>query len=165
MNKLTSRIMIAVGIVVATLVVLAITGRKSVHSEIDTAASPEAVWQVLMDKEAYHEWNPVLIPVEGTLKEGEKVSYEFHQDANTSSVISSKVIKLEENRLLNQGGGVPGVITFNHSYTLVPTANGTKVIIHEDYRGIYVHFWNPQPVEVAYKRLNEALKKRVESVD
>lgn len=157
--------MIAVGVVAAILVVLVVTGRKSVHSEIEIAASPEDVWQVLMDKDAYREWNPVLIPVDGKLEEGAKVTYEFHQDANTSSVISSKVIKLETNRLLNQGGGVPGVVTFNHSYTLVPTASGTKVIIHEEYRGVYVNFWKPQPVEEAYKRLNEALKKRVESVE
>ena len=45
---------------------------------------------------------------------------------------------------------------------LEPTGNSTKVIIHEDYRGIGVNFWNPQPVEEAYKELNIALKNRVE---
>jgi len=39
---------------------------------------------------------------------------------------------------------------------------GNKVK-YEDYAGIAVNFWNPKPVQAAYQRLNEAIKKRAES--
>jgi hypothetical protein len=161
MKQLKSKVMIIATVIVVTLVVLFLIGRKSVHSEIIISAQPQEVWQVLMDKEAYREWNPVLIPLSGELEAGAKVNYEFAQDENTKSEITSTVKKIVDKELLNQGGGIPGVLTFNHKYILESVEGGTKVTIHEDYRGIGVTFWNPKPVEKAYERLNEALKERV----
>ena len=72
------------------------------------------------------------------------------------------MIEIIPNQLLNQKGGIPAVLTFDHKYVLEPAGETTVIIIHEDYKGLGVHFWNPEPVEKAYQRLNEALKSRVE---
>ena len=154
---------IAIGIL-ALLLVLVLTGRKSVHHEITINASPEKVWSVLVDTDNYESWNPVMKLLEGEVKEGNKVKYQFTQDADNISEIPSNVKKVIPNELLNQGGGLPFILTFNHKYLLEPLGNGTKLIIHEDYKGIGVNFWNPAPVEVAYGRLNQAIKKRTESL-
>ncbi len=154
--------MIYIGIAILLLLILVLTGRKSVHHEILIKATPDAVWSVLMDAKSYQEWNPVLIPIEGELVEGARIRYLFRQDEQNESEIPSTVRQLIPQQLLNQGGGMPGVLTFDHRYILEEMADGTKVTIHEDYRGIGVHFWNPAPVEQAYGRLNEALKRTVE---
>jgi hypothetical protein len=164
MTKLSSKWIILFYIVILTLAVLYLTGCKSVHSQITIKASPENVWFVLTDTEKIKEWNPVLIPVEGELKEGSTVKYEFHQDDENTSEIPAKVKQMVENKLLNQVGGMPGILTFDHQYILEAVDSGTSLIIHEDYRGIMVPFWNPAPVEKAYIRLAEALKERVESL-
>ncbi len=164
MEILSSKwMLIALGLVVL-LVILYFTGNKSVHHEIVIQASPEEVWAVLSDTDAYPAWNPVLIPQEGTFTEGANIVYEFKQDASTSSTIPATVKQIIPNELLNQNGGLPVVLTYNHKYILQPEGAQTRVIIHEDYRGIGVNFWNPAPVEEAYGRLNEALKQRVESL-
>ena len=154
---------IAIGIL-ALLLVLVLTGRKSVHHEITINASPEKVWSVLVDTDNYESWNPVMKLLEGEVKEGNKVKYQFTQDADNISEIPSNVKKVIPNELLNQGGGLPFILTFNHKYLLEPLGNGTKLIIHEDYKGIGVNFWNPAPVEVAYGRLNQAITKRTDSL-
>ena len=59
---------------------------------------------------------------------------------------------------------MPFILTFNHKYTLESANDGTRLIIHEDYRGIMVPFWNPTPVEKAYERLAMDLKTRVEKL-
>ncbi|MEM1119977.1 MAG: SRPBCC domain-containing protein [Bacteroidota bacterium] len=161
---LTSKWVIILSAILAIFVLLYFLGRKSVHSEIMIAASPTAVWVVLMDTQKYREWNPVLIPIQGKLKEGEKVRDEFIQSADKKSEIPSTVKKMIPNQLLNQGGGMKGVITCDHRYILEAIDGQTKVTIHEDYAGIYVNFWNPKPVAAAYERLNQALKRRVESM-
>ena len=161
MEILSSKWIIALIALVAILLILFILGRKSVHSELIIPATPEEVWSVLMDATTYQEWNPVLIPIEGELREGAKLKYEFRQDENTKSEIPSTVKKMVRGKLLNQGGGMPGILTFHHKYILEKTDSGTRVTIHEDYRGIGVPFWNPTPVEKAYVRLNLALKQRV----
>jgi hypothetical protein len=162
MEIFKSKWFLYVGIPLIILVVLYFLGRKSVHAEIILKAAPENVWNILMDKASYKEWNTVLIPISGDLSVGSTVEYEFHQDENTKSVIPSKVKKLMKNELLNQGGGLPGVLTYNHKYILEAHSKGTKLIIHEDYRGIGVPFWNPAPVQKAYERLCQNLKTRAE---
>ena len=130
---------------------LYMAGRKSVHTEIFIPAPPEKVWSVLIDVPKVREWNTVLIPVEGDIKIGSSVKYEFHQNENKTSIIPAKVKQIVENKLLNQTGGMPGVLTFDHKYIIQHTKNGTLVVIHEDYRGILVSFWNPAQVEYADK--------------
>ncbi|MEL6733027.1 MAG: SRPBCC domain-containing protein [Bacteroidota bacterium] len=151
-------------LIIALLVVLAWTGQKSVHHEIMVDASPEEVWSVLMDADRYEEWNPVMKLLDGDLKEGNQVKYQFTQDENTISEISSTVKQIVSYQLLNQQGGVPLIITFDHQYILTSSGEGTLLTIHEEYRGIYVNFWNPDPVQAAYQRLNQAIKTRTESL-
>ena len=146
-----------------TMLGLSFLGHKSVHAELGIHATPEQIWAVLTDTETYKEWNPVMIPEEGELAEGNKLKYKFIQDGEAST-IPSKVKKIIPNKLLNQGGGFPGVLTFDHQYILEPVAGGTKVTIHEEYRGIGVHFWDPAPVEKAYEVLLDALNQRVISL-
>ena len=156
--------MIYLIIFILVLVVLYVLGSKSVHHEILIDSSPEKVWEVLADTDHYKDWNPVMELLEGELTEGNKVKYRFRQDEKNVSEIPSKVKKIIPNKLLNQGGGLPFVITFDHKYILEEKGKVTQLTIHEDYKGIYVNFWNPKPVALAYKRLNEAIKKRVESL-
>ena len=156
--------MVYLVLILSALIILSLTGSKSVHHEIMIDASPEKVWSVLTDTDNYDSWNPVMKLLEGTVQEGNKVLYQFTQDAENISEIPSKVKSVKANRLLNQGGGMPFVITFDHRYILEENGEQTKLIIHEDYKGLYVHFWNPAPVQEAYQRLNEAIKERVESL-
>ncbi len=144
--------------------VLVLMGRKSVHHEIIIDVTSDQVWEVLINMEKYPEWNPVMQLLEGEVKEGNKVKYQFTQDENNISEIRATVKQVIPNKLLNQKGGVPLVLTFNHKYILEPNEGQTKLMIHEDYRGIGVNFWNPKPVEQAYKRLNKALKLRTEKI-
>jgi len=149
---------LGIGILCLILVVLYFTGRKSVHHEITINASPKKVWLVLTNTKNYDSWNPVMKLLEGEIVEGNDVKYLFTQDENNASKISSTVQKVIPNQLLNQSGGVPIILTFNHKYILKPENNQTRVTIHEDYVGIGVNFWNPKAVEQAYVRLNKALK-------
>ncbi len=160
---LNSKLLIILLIIIAVLILLSILGRKSVHHEISINANPERVWAVIIDTDNYDSWNPVMKLLTGQVKEGNKVKYRFTQDADNVSEIPSQVKKMIPNELLNQGGGLPFILTFNHQYILKPLGKGTRLIIHEDYHGIGVNFWNPTPVQAAYKRLNEAIKERAES--
>lgn len=140
-------------------------GHKSVQTEVVIEASPEAVWQVLTDVEQYKEWNPVFEYKDGQLNQGNKVVYKVTEAENKSAVMSAKVIKLTPNKVLNQTGGLWGVITFDHTYTLTEVEQGTKVTIHEYYSGIYVNFWNEKLIAKQYKILAQALKTRVNELN
>ena len=163
MPWINNKWIIACTFLVLVLVVLYFTGRKSVHHEIVINASTQKVWMVLFNTTEYDSWNPTMRLVEGEVKEGNLVKYRFIQDKDQISEIPAKVKKIVPQQLLNQVGGIPFILAFNHRYELKSIGNKTKVVIHEDYAGIGVNFWNPRPVETAYARLNQALKKKVES--
>lgn len=144
------------------LLILYVLGHKTVHTEITIPAPPAKVWAELSNASGFKEWNPVLIPVDGEFRKGVKLKYKMIQPDGKTSLVDATVVKMKKERLLNQYGGIPGILTFDHSYLLEPVDGGTKLTQHEEYRGIWVLFWDPSWVQTAYEKANEALKKRVE---
>jgi hypothetical protein len=105
--------------------------------------------------------NPVLIPIEGDIQQGEKLKYRMIQPDGKESEVKAKVLEATQEKMLNQFGGIWGILTFNHKWLLDPVNGGTRVTQHEEYRGIGVLFWDYGWVEPTYAQANEALKKRV----
>ena len=151
---------LVVGMLLA-FVTLAVTGRKSVKAELFVAATPEEVWRVIIDGSDYQSWNPLLVPLEGDIALGNKVTYEMTDNKGNKSNISARVKAFETNRYLNQFGGIPGIITFNHEYKLEPLDGGTRIIQQEEYRGLYVWFWDPEWLNGAYADVNEAISRKI----
>lgn len=162
MTLLTSKWFLGLLFVLAALIILWAAGKKSVTASIVIDATPAQVWASLTDTIKYEEWNPTFEVVKGKLQQGEEITYLFKENQDKSYEIKTQVNKVIPNELINQSGGVKGILTFNHHYYLVEVDGGTRLQIQEDYKGIAVHFWSPRPVEDAYNRLARALKQRVE---
>lgn len=103
----------------------------------------------------------MLIPLEGEFEQGEKLTYQMNQPDGKQTKVTAKVIKRVNEKVLNQYGGIPGILTFNHKWLLEPVDGKTRVIQHEEYRGVWVWFWDYSWVEPAYQKANEALRDRV----
>ena len=140
---------------------VAISGCTSVHTELFIPAEPKEIWAVLVDAQGYKEWNPVLVPIEGKIREGEKLTYQMTEPNGKQSEIEAEVVKIIEEKELNQYGGMWGILTFDHKYVLEPVEGGTKVIQQEEYNGIGVWFWDNSWIEPAYNKVNKALSDRV----
>ena len=152
-------------LLVASIIILYIRGNKSVHAEIIIQAEESYVWSALTNLDSVRKWNSILVPIEGELKEGGAIKYTFYEEGKDPAVMSAKVVTIQENRLINQRGGIVGILTFNHRYELEPIYGATKVTIHETYKGIGVNFWNPSSVQVAYEKLLLQLKNEVSKKD
>ena len=161
MKRIAASVVVLGGVVV---ILSMISACATVHTETVVDAPREEVWAVLADKEGYKEWNPVLVPLEGELKEGEKVTYEMTGPGDKKSKATSTIVKMVENEHLNQKGGLWGVVTFDHNWILQDEGGKTRVIQHEEYRGVYVPFWDYSWVEPSYAKANENLKARVMSL-
>jgi hypothetical protein len=146
--------------VVAALILAAVT-KKVFHVEIEIAAPPKAVWAVLTDTERYAEWNPTQVEVRGAHAVGSHLVAVFDAPEIKPFEVQLTVIEMDSPRLLRQGGGVPGIITFDHRWMIFPTEHGSLVGQHEVDRGIYLLFWDSSWIEPAYQRASEALRARV----
>ena len=156
--KLVAGVILAFTLVLA---LLSLTGRHTVHAEIIIPADPEKVWSVLIDASEYKEWNPVIVPLKGDFRQGGEITYQVTEPNGKQYQTQTKVIEVIRARKLNQSGGIPGFLTFDHTWLMEPVKGGTKVIQREEYRGIWLWFWDAGWLEPAYQKANAALKKKV----
>ena len=164
MSILSSKWIIGLLILIGSYLILWIIGKKSVEAETAINASGDEVWEALTTVEKVKKWNGVLIPVEGEMQAGSVIKYEFYQEENGEvAVMNAKVVEVSTQELINQRGGIPTILTFDHRYILTKNEGQTLVKIKEEYRGVMVPFWNPDPVEKAYERLLTQLKTFLEN--
>ena len=152
---------IVFALVLGALVLLMVLPKKSVKAELEISASPDAIWAVLIDSAGYPDWNPIFVSVEGDFSLDSEMKIDMKMNGEVSKV-TAKVINRKDLEWLNQKGGYPGILTYSHNWQLEPTETGTLVTQFEVYRGFYVLFWDPAPVEKIYEQSNQQLKARVE---
>ena len=147
---------------IIALVVASFATTKTFHVEKTIPAPPDAVWAVLMDTDAYAEWNPVFVEVKGPYTEGAQVLNKVKDPSGALLEMTATVKTLRPNQELRQAGGIPGLLTFDHRWLLEPVEGGTLVTQHEVDRGLGLWFWNSDWIEPAYSATNEALATRVQ---
>ena len=136
--------------------------RKSVHAELVINAPAAAVWAVILDSASYGEWNPIFESVEGTFSEGARMAISMRLEDGSFTPVEAVVEELVPNQMLHQRAGFPGLLTADHQWLLEQTPEGTRVIQHEEYRGVGVLFYDPSYVQALYAEGLAALKARLE---
>ena len=134
---------------------------KTFEAEINIAAPPEKIWAVLMDTGAYPDWNPTFVEVSGPYEVGTKLSLRVRKPDGAFVELRPTLKALVPHRELHQGGGMPGVLTYNHSWTLQPVEGGTLVRQTDVDRGAFLWFWDTSWIEPSFRLANEALARRV----
>jgi uncharacterized protein YndB with AHSA1/START domain len=101
-------------------------------AEIQVAANPEVVWEVLTGIDDWPSWNPDVTSasLEGELAEGSR----FRWKAGPGT-ISSTVQRVERPRLIAWTGKTLGLRAI-HVYRLEPRGNGTLVSSGESWEGL-----------------------------
>jgi len=148
-------------LLIGALIVASFLTSKTFEAEITIAAPPEKIWAVLMDTGAYPDWNPTFVEVSGPYLVGTKISSRVRKPDGAFVAMRPTVKALMPKRELRQGGGLPGVLTYNHSWILQPVEGGTLVRQIDVDRGGFLWFWDSSWVEPAYRMANEALAQRV----
>ena len=87
-------------------------------------ASPETIWEILTDANAYPDWDPGIDRVEGHIALGEKVK--FFTEFNPSRAFVQRVTTFEPGRKMVFMGGLPlGLFKSERTYALTANADGT----------------------------------------
>jgi hypothetical protein len=141
---------------------------KTLATEIEIAAPPERVWQVLSDLHAYGEWNPFIVQATGQAVVGARLTLRMQPTTGKERTLRPTVTEVREGELLRWIGRlvVPGLMDVEHTFFLEPApGNGTRVHQGEDFRGLLVPLVArtlDRGTLPAFEAMNEALKRRVE---
>ena len=149
-------------VVIAVLAGAVLLPRKSAHAELMFQQAPEEVWAALMDTSVQSDWNPIFNSVEGVYRMGATMQYGMVTADGGIVPVEARVIEMVPNKLLNQFGGYPGILTFDHRWILEATPEGTRVVQHEEYRGVGVLFTDVSYVPGLYQQGLVALRSRLD---
>jgi hypothetical protein len=165
LHRPSRRWWIAAAAAASAALLFGLAGCKTVSAETVIAAKPETVWRVLADASGFERWNPVHVRVEGVFREGEVVKIHVKDGKGEVSTFESTVRRVVPKRELAQGGGVPALLTFSHSFRLEPVDGGTRVVQREEFSGVGVLFIDLDWVKPGYESVNAALKRTAEELE
>lgn len=141
---------------------------KTIHTEIIIEASAQEVWDILMDHSTYPEWNPLILSISGSTKEGELLEAMIAPPGKKPMKFKPVVLKKEAKKEFRWKGKLffKGLFDGEHFFQLVEMgANRTKFIHGERFTGILVgplYKMIGEQTKAGFLEMNEALKKRAE---
>ena len=163
------KLFIALGtivVLVAGYTVYTVVRPFVLHTEVDIDASPDHVWKVLADRQAYPEWNPFIISSTGELKMGDTITNVLKDTKGSETTFSPKLLAVEPGKELRWIGKVPPGAIFDgeHSFRLEALPDGrTRLIQEEKFTGAAIPFTRSllnNTIKPQFEAMNEALAAR-----
>lgn len=141
---------------------------RTIHTTIDIDASPQRVWDVLIDFPRHASWNPFFAAVEGKPEVGSTLRIAARKDDGTEGMVfRPEVLDAEPGRRLRWKGKlfVRGLFDGTHDFRLEALeGGGTRFHHSEEFRGLLVPLFGGvlRDTEVGFRDFNDALARRVE---
>jgi len=137
--------------------------QKEIKTSIRIAATPENVWKVLTNFEAYGNWNPFLKSLEGDVKVGKKIK------VNAGGMkFTPNVLAVEENKELRWLGKFlfKGLFDGEHIFLIEDNKDGTVTFRQEEkFNGMLVGLFAKKldtDTKKGFEQMNEKLKEIAE---
>lgn len=142
--------------------------RHRLHTEIDIAAAPEIVWDILTELDRYPDWNPFIVSAAGELVVGERLKNRLHPPGGKAMTFTPTLTIVEPSRTLEWLGhlGVRGIFDGRHRFELVATPDGTRLVQREEFSGALVRLMRrslDDTTAEGFSQMNLALKSRAEA--
>jgi hypothetical protein len=141
---------------------------KSIETNINIKATPEKIWNILMDFENYGTWNPFIQSIKGERSLGKQL--EASIGLGEKGMTFKPIVQVVEKNCEFEWLGsllMKGIFDGRHSFVLEPISETeTKLIHSESFSGIFsgiILKMIKEDTEKGFKAMNEALKKRAEN--
>jgi hypothetical protein len=141
---------------------------RTIHTEIGIDTLAASVWAILVDLEAWPQWNP-FARASGRLAMGERLTVEIRPPGKRPMTFRPTVVKLDPGRELRWLGhlGFPGLFDGEHGFR-VATEYGSRCRFEhfETFRGLLAApiMWTAaDATRQGFEAMNKAIKARAEA--
>ena len=143
--------------------------QKEIHTEVIINSPASRVWQVLIDFEAYPQWNPFIRKLTGVARPGNQLTIQMHS-GNRTITFRPTVLAVQPDRELRWLGHlfIPGLFDGEHSFNIEPFGeNQICMIQHEKFNGLLVPFSGAllDDTKRSFNAMNQELKERSEQTN
>jgi hypothetical protein len=141
-----------------------------IHTEIRIKANPEEVWEVLCyDAERMASFNPQIVRIKGSLKEGATLSLRIRFAPWLLWTGKANVLRIEPPNLVRWRGGLPirGLFYGDHSFEILEEEGGALLVQREVYTGILAPILLStllRGTEAGFRTANERIKEAAEKL-
>lgn len=142
---------------------------RLLQSDIVIDAPSELVWQVLVDFDSYHEWNPVEIDAKGTAALGTVLEHTAKLPGRKPMTFKARIIEADPPRALAWRGRIliPGLFDVRHHFEIELLDSDRSLLRQfEEFSGLLVPLMRGvlRDTQAAFELANEAIKRRAESL-
>lgn len=142
--------------------------KKEIKTSIVIKASPEKIWETLVDLESYQYWNPFITYAKGKITIGEKLKITTKPVGGRAFSFTPTIKEVVKDKKLIWFGQaiVRGLFDGQHQFELQDNEDGTTTFTQKEFfSGLLIPFCKGM-IEVdtlaGFVLMNEALKKKVE---
>jgi len=167
------KIVLAVNVIVVVgIIYLAVSGSEvqEIKTEIDIAAPPSKVWQVITDIKKWQDWSPIINASQGEASVGSELSITMmgKEKGKDGPKYNPVITELKEPGYFHWRAHmmVGFVFTNDKIFKLEETKTGTRVTHIETFKGLLAPIFCDQMekgVPPMLNAMNKALKAQVES--
>jgi len=142
---------------------------KDICSQIEIAATPKQIWQILLDFESYPEWNPYIRNATGTPVVGKRIEVLTQPEGSRKLVFHPVILRLEINNELRWRGSPLPRFLFSGEHIFLLQAKSpeiTNFVQREIFTGLLIRFLQgtlDKRTLGGFQAMNEALKIRAEA--
>ena len=137
---------------------------KTYQAAVKIQASPQKIWDVLVDANAYPTWDPGMDHIEGQIAPGAKVK--FFTKLNPDQAFAVKVTTFEPGQKMVLTGGMPfGLFKSERTHSLTPMEDGQTLFnTEETFSGLLFPLFGSQIPDLtdSFNQFAAGLKERAE---
>jgi hypothetical protein len=138
---------------------------KRIETRIDIDATPEEVWEVLMDFPSYPSWNPMVVAIAGEAKPGQRLEVTIAMNGGRRMKFTPTVVEYEPGRRFGWLGKLRlrGLFDGLHRFQIEPDGAAATFVHSEEFRGLLPPFLGKvlRDTHDSVVAMNEALAREV----
>ena len=140
---------------------------KSIATKITIAATPDQIWETLLNFQDYPNWNPFIVELKGKPTEGARLEAHLKLGKQSPQVFKPEVLVVQHGKEFRWRGKlfIKGLFDGEHYFMLKELPDGQTEFIHgETFSGILsgpiMRMIKEETVK-GFERMNKALQEKV----
>lgn len=141
---------------------------REIRTSIEIETEPTVVWDILMDFEAYNEWNPFIRSIDGAAVEGARIDVQLGASGKKPMSFTPVVQETSAPKRFSWLGSVvtKGIFDGKHQFELEEIDSGTRFHQYEEFSGFLAPLMLAaigKTTTRGFEEMNAALKTRAET--